>query len=219
MGEQLLLQYGYIVIFLGSILEGDATLLTAAFLSHRHYFLLPYVMLTAGIATTLWNEALFHGSRRAGKPFFERHAAKHRRYKGVQEWVCRRSILLLLFSRYIFGFRMAIPIACGAVGMRPAVFMVVNAVGAVLWTVPVAIIGYSFGHVLASFWKDLKHYEWHIATGLLVLLTAILAWFDPELRRVGAYFHNWRRAAVRSESRVRRLLSRAAPGARARTRR
>lgn len=106
------------LIFFGSIVEGDATLLAASFLAHRGYFGLPYVVVIAAIATTVWNEAVFHGARRAGKPFFERQAARHKRYKGVQEWVCRRSVVLLLFSRYILGFRLAIPIACGAVGWR-----------------------------------------------------------------------------------------------------
>jgi membrane protein DedA with SNARE-associated domain len=207
MGEHLLVQYGYLVIFAGSIIEGDATLLTAAFLANRNYFQLHYVILTAALATTAWNEALFHGARRAGKPFFQRKVERHKRYRSVQGWVLRRSVWLLLFSRFIFGFRMAIPIACGAVGMRPLVFLIVNAVGAILWTVPLAIIGYAFGHVLAALWRDVKHYEWHIAIAVLVLLTAVLAWVDPELRKVGDMFHNWRRAALRSESRVRRLLS------------
>ena len=206
MGEHLLLQYGYVLIFLGSILEGDATLLTASFLANRNHFKLEYVVLTAAIATTAWNEAVFHGARRAGKPFFERQVAKHTRYQGVQDWVRRRSVLLLLFSRYIFGFRLAIPIACGAVGMRPSVFMIVNAAGALLWAVPVCLVGYLFGHLLATFWREIKQYEWHIATAILVLITAFLAWFDPELRRLSSYVHNWRHASVESESRVRRLL-------------
>jgi membrane protein DedA with SNARE-associated domain len=209
MGEHLLVQYGYVLIFLGSIIEGDATLLAAAFLANRGHFNILYVMLTAGIASTIFNEAAFHTARRAGKPFFERQAAKHKRYHGVQEWVCRRAVLLLLFSRYVYGFRMAIPIACGAVGMRPLVFAIVNALGAVLWVVPVCIVGYAFGHVLSAFWAGVRYYEWHIAVGFIVLLTAILAWFDPELERVSRYILDWREAAVRSEARVRRLMSRA----------
>ena len=209
MGEHLLVQYGYLLIFLGSIIEGDATLLAASFLANRGHFNVLYVMLTAGLASTLFNEAAYHTARRAGKPFFERKAAKHKRYQGVQQWVCRRSVLLLLFSRYIFGFRMAIPIACGAVGMRPLVFAVVNAAGAVLWVVPICILGYAFGHLLSAFWAGVKYYEWHIAVGGLVLLTAILAWLDPELDKVSRYILNWRGAAIRSEARVRRLLSRA----------
>jgi membrane protein DedA with SNARE-associated domain len=208
MGEHLLVEYGYILIFFGSILEGDATLLTASFLAHRGHFALPYVILTAAIGSTLFNEAVFHGARRAGKPYFERQAAKHKRYHGVQEWVRRRSVILLLFSRYVYGFRLAIPIACGAVGMRPLLFATVNAAGAVLWAVPLCILGFLFGHVLGALWQDLRNYEWHIAVALLVLLTALLAWFDPELEKIAAYFLNWRGASVRSESRVRRLLAR-----------
>jgi membrane protein DedA with SNARE-associated domain len=210
MGEHLLVQYGYILVFLGSVVEGDATLLAASFLANRGHFNLIYVMLVAGVGSTLFNEAAFHTARRAGKPFLERKAAKHKRYNGVQEWVCRRSVILLLFSRYVYGFRMAIPIACGAVGMRPLLFAVVNAAGAVLWVVPVCIAGYAFGHLLSVFWAGVRYYEWHIAVALLVLLTAVLAWFDPELDRVSRYILDWREAAVRSEARVRRLLSRVA---------
>jgi membrane protein DedA with SNARE-associated domain len=209
MGEHLLVQYGYLFVFFGSIIEGDATLLAASFLANRGHFELVYVMLLGAIGSTLFNEAAFHTARRAGKPFLERQAAKHKRYHGVQEWVCRRAVLLLLFSRYVYGFRMAIPIACGAVGMRPLVFALVNALGAVLWVVPVCIVGYAFGHLLSAFWAGVRHYEWHIAVGLLVLLTAILAWFDPELEKVSRHILHWRSAAIRSEARVRRLLSRA----------
>ena len=36
MHEQLL-QYGYLLVFAGTILEGDATILAAAFLAHQGY--------------------------------------------------------------------------------------------------------------------------------------------------------------------------------------
>jgi membrane protein DedA with SNARE-associated domain len=206
MVEHLLLQYGYVLVFFGSIVEGDATLLTASFLANRGYLKLSYVILTAAIASTIFNEAVFFCARRSGKPFLERQAGRHKRYHRVTEWVCRRSVLLLLFSRYIVGFRLAIPIACGAVGMRPPIFTLANSVGAVIWAVPICVVGYAFGHVLAAWWHGVRAYEWHIATALLVLLTALLAWKDPELRRVTEYFHHWRHAAVVSEARVRRLL-------------
>ena len=206
MGEHLLVQYGYVLISLGSIVEGDGTLLTASFLANRGHFNLLYVMLTAGAASTIFNEALFHSARRAGKPYFERQAARHKRYRGVQEWVCRRTVFLLLLSRYIFGFRIAIPIACGAVGMRPLLFALVDAAGAVLWVIPVGLLGYAFGHLLSTWWAGIRVYEWHIAVGLLVLLTAALAWTDPEFEKLAGYLTNARRAAVRSEARVRRLL-------------
>ena len=50
--DELLLSYGYIVVFFGSIFEGDATLLGASFLAHRHVLSLAAVIATATIAST-----------------------------------------------------------------------------------------------------------------------------------------------------------------------
>lgn len=206
MGESLLLKHGYLLIFAGTILEGDATLLTASFLAYRGYFELIGVMLAAGAATTAWNEIVYHGARHAGRAYLERRVTRHKRYLTIQEWVRRRSILLLLFSRYIFGFRLAIPLACGAVGMPPLIFSLINIAGAVLWVLPLAFAGYAFGSVLSAFWHEIRLYEWHIAVLLLVMVTGLLAWLDPELRRTGKYLLHLRRAAVISQARVRRLL-------------
>ena len=45
------------------IIEGDATLRAASFLANRGHFNVLYVMLTAGVASTLFNEAAFHTAR------------------------------------------------------------------------------------------------------------------------------------------------------------
>src|SRR3982751_2612643 len=144
--SELLLTYRYIFVFFGSIFEGDATLLGASFLAHRHVVSLAAVLVTATIATTLWNEVVFHFSRKRGKAFFERRVAQHPRYDRVQRWVQRRSIILLLFSRYLFGLRLAIPVACGATGMCRPAFTAVNAAGAVLWAVPIGLLGFFLGN-------------------------------------------------------------------------
>lgn len=208
----------YVFVFFGSILEGDATLLTAAFLAHGGRMRLSAVIFTAGLASTLFNEFLFHAARRRGRAYLEKRAESHRRYRGVQEWVRRRAVVLLLFSRYVFGFRMAIPIACGAVGMRPAVFLGLNLAGALLWAIPIAYLGYFFGNVLEGFWSELRNFRWHIATAMIVVITALLAWLDPELRRFVSLVTRSREAAVRSSARARRLLSRVSPPAEDRSR-
>lgn len=205
---ELLLTYRYIIVFFGSIFEGDATLLGASFLAHRHLMSFAAVLATAGAATILWNELIFYLSRRNGKDFLQKRVGRHPKYDRVQRWVRRRSVVLLLFSRYIFGFRLAIPVACGATGMRPATFTLVNAAGAVLWAVPVGCIAFFLGNVLETFWRDVRRWEWHIACALVVLVTALLAWKDPELRRVALALTNIRRFLVLSTHRMRHRLVR-----------
>jgi membrane protein DedA with SNARE-associated domain len=208
---ELILSYRYVIVFLGSIFEGDATLLCASFLARREVMSFGAVLLTAAAATTLFNELLFYVSRKKGKAFLEKRMDRHPRYQRVQRWVHRRSIVLLLFSRYMFGLRLAIPMACGATGMRAITFSAVNIAGAVLWVLPVGLVGFFLGNVMEAFWHELKPWDWHIACGVVVLVTGLLAWKDPELRRVAMAFTRTQQFTVLSLHRIRHRFA-GAPG-------
>jgi membrane protein DedA with SNARE-associated domain len=206
MGETGLLQY--VLVFFGSMVEGDATLLTAAFLAHSGKLNFIGVLLTAGLASTILNEAVYHLSRTRSRLYFERKIAQHPKYAKVQHWIRRRSVLLLLFSRYAFGFRLAIPAACGMTGMNPILFFIVNAIGAAIWVIPLGYAGYAFGGALARFWSGLHQYEWHIAVAALAVGWILLVRYDPELHMVAALFFRTRSFAITESARLRHLLRR-----------
>lgn len=203
-----LAQYGYLFVFLGSILEGDATLLAASFLAHRKHFNLAAVIAIAASATILFNQLVYLLARSRGREFLDRKVGQHPRYCRMRDWVQRRSVLLLLFSRYIFGFRLAIPAACGMSGMNPLVFAATNIAGAALWAVPLGMLGYVIGEFLGIFWSELKKYDWHIAVAGLAILWTLLAIKDPELRRVHSLLLHTRAFALGSFARIRHRLSR-----------
>jgi membrane protein DedA with SNARE-associated domain len=205
MGD-LLLSYRYIFVVFGSIFEGDATLLGASFLAHRHLLSLGAVIATAAIASTAWNELVFYFSRKGGRGFLEKRVARHPAYERVQGWVRRRSVVLLLFSRYLFGFRLAIPVACGATGMCTPTFTAVNLAGAVIWAVPIGLVGFFLGNAVETFWNGVRHWEWQIACMFLVLLTGLLAWKDPELCRLSLALKHIGRFTVLSTHRLRHHL-------------
>jgi membrane protein DedA with SNARE-associated domain len=199
------LHYGYILVFFGSMLEGDASLITAAFLAHQGKLNFGGVLATAGIASTLLNEAVYHLARSRSRKYFERRITKHPKYSRVQDWIRRRSTVLLLFCRYIFGFRLAIPAACGMTGMNPLAFSVLNIVGAALWVLPLGYVGYAFGGVIAKFWGGVRDYEWHIAVALLAIGWIFLLRYDPELRMVATLFTRTRHFAITEVVRMGRL--------------
>jgi membrane protein DedA with SNARE-associated domain len=172
-----LITYGYVVLVLGVLLEGDATLATAGFLANRGYFSLTGVIVASTIATAIGNHVYYHIARRTGQAALARKAAESPRYARVCQLVARRGTLMLLFSRYVFGFRIAIPALCGAVGMTPRHFVVVNLVGAVVWSVSVALAGYFFGHTLELALEDPVQYERYIAVALAVGVFLALLWF------------------------------------------
>src|SRR5258708_17463126 len=80
-----------------------------------------------------------------------------------------RGVWLLLASRWAFGLRIVIPAACGAVGMRPAVFTIVDFVAVLIWALTLGLAGYYSGAAVGKHLKDIPH------VGVWVLLAAVLS--------------------------------------------
>ena len=65
--ETLLVKYGYFLLFVGVMVEGEAFLLGAAFLAHRGYFQLSLVTLTAILANCTADQTYYVIARRRGR--------------------------------------------------------------------------------------------------------------------------------------------------------
>src|SRR5262245_48862195 len=114
-----ILQYGYALVFVAAAIEGDATLLTATFLAHRGYFKLDLVIFVAATATIAANQVYFWLGRRYGTQRVSAHSTHHMAQR-VMDWLHRYGTPLVIGSRFVYGFRVAIPLAAGASGMSRA---------------------------------------------------------------------------------------------------
>jgi membrane protein DedA with SNARE-associated domain len=173
MFAHLILRYGYALIFVAAAAEGDATLLTATFLARRGYLHLDVVMLLAASATIAINQAYFCVGRRYG-PMRLAAMRQHGASSRVVAWVEQHGLPLVVGSRFVYGFRIAIPAACGATRMSPLTFSLGDVVGSLLWVGVIGGGGYAIGHILTVIFDDLRAHEWWIADmlffGGLILL-------------------------------------------------
>ncbi len=143
--EFLLLKYGYLIMFLGVFLEGEAFLLAGAFLCNGGYFSLPLVMLVALAANTLGGQFYYLAARVRGRQWFESRFGSSPRFQRILTWMSSYGNWVLLLSRFAFGFRIVIPAACGALGMSQARFFLLNLAAGLIWAIPTALVGYYFG--------------------------------------------------------------------------
>ncbi len=173
--EALLVKYGYLLLFLGVAVEGEAFLLVGAYLAHRGYFHLPVVIAVAIAANTLADQIYYFATRTRGRAWLERRYGTHPRYARLTASMTRHGSWLLLGSRYAYGFRILIPAACGALGMPPVRFAVLNLLAGTLWAVPTGLIGFYAGGAMEILLADLELYERAIAIGLLLTAAAVLA--------------------------------------------
>src|SRR5262249_15174639 len=113
--EALLARYGYLILFPGIVLEGEAFLLAGSFMAHRGVFDLPAVIAIAVAATMLGDHVYYHAARARGREWLERRRGSRITYAKWIDLAQRRGIWLLLASRWAYGLRVVIPAACGAV--------------------------------------------------------------------------------------------------------
>lgn len=168
----LVVRYGYLMVVVGVIFEGDATLVTASFLAHRGYLSLTIVMALGALTSLTMNQVYFRLGRKHG---IDRVAkADGRRLFGtVVHHTRKHAIWLVLLSRFVFGFRMAIPMTVGALGMGARRFLIADVAGALVWAVTLGFTGYITGALGRLLLTDIREYDWTIAIALIVLS---LAW-------------------------------------------
>jgi membrane protein DedA with SNARE-associated domain len=143
------------------------------------------VMLVAASATVAVNQAYFWAGRRYGPT---RLAAMREHHTSRRAVVCveQHGFALVLGSRFVYGFRIAIPAACGATRMSPLIFSFGDILGAVLWVGLVGSGGYAIGHLLTILFADLRAHEWWIADVVFVGALVVLAKRGRDLSLVRA---------------------------------
>jgi membrane protein DedA with SNARE-associated domain len=169
-----LLQYGYVLLFVLAAVEGDASLLTATFLAHRGYLNLAGVIVTAAVATCTANQVYYWLGRKHARAALDR-LHSHRWFGWMRSALSQHSPLLLFVSRFLYGLRVAIPLGCGAVGMRPIVFLALDLAGAALWSLIIGLAGLAIGESLEVLIGDIRRHEWPVALAVLGVTMLILS--------------------------------------------
>jgi lysylphosphatidylglycerol synthetase-like protein (DUF2156 family)/membrane protein DedA with SNARE-associated domain len=173
--ESLLVKYGYVLLFGGVIVEGEAFLLTAAFLAHRGLLHLPTVVAVAIAATMFGDQVYYQAARARGRAWLERRKGVRARYTRMIDMTARRGPWLLLVSRYTFGFRIVIPAACGAVGMPVGLFTFVDFVAVAIWALLTGALGYYGGAAIAGYLHDFQRIIVWLVVALVLCVAAVIS--------------------------------------------
>lgn len=183
--------YGYAAVLVGTLLEGESILLLAGFAAHQGYLAIELVLLIAFFGGTVGDQVFFWIGRRWGEPLLERFPALKARTTLVGTLLRRWDAALVFAIRFMYGLRIAGPVAMGALGVSRGRFAVFNALGAAVWALVIGGAGYLLGQSLEVLLGDIQEYE-----GLL--LAIVVAAFALVLIAGRVRRALKRRAAVRA---------------------
>lgn len=172
--------YGYPLVFLGTFLEGETVLLLAGFAAHRGYLDFSAVVLIALMASFFGDQLYFHLGRHYGAALLRRWPSLRPRVARFTDLLHRHHTPIILSIRFLYGLRIAGPIALGMTTIAWQRYLVLNFIGAAAWALLITTLGYEFGQLMQLLIEDLYRFELY---GFFTLITLrIVAWLYSRFR-------------------------------------
>lgn len=103
-------------------------------------------------------------------------ALRGERFRRPLDLVRRHPVRALLASRFAYGLRLTLPIACGAAGVPFGPFALWTGVSSVVWAAVYCAIGWWAGELAVRTLRDLKQFELPVGAALLAAGVVFYLW-------------------------------------------
>jgi len=176
--HSLIEQYGLIAVFAGSVAEGETAAILAGFFSHQGIFV-PWQAFLAVFLGAFGGDAMFFlfGRRFSNRPFVTR-LRQRQGFDRALDLMQKHPALYVIGNRYIYGFRLVGGVAAGLSGIPATLFIVLNALSALVWTTLFCGLGYVFGLSAEQIVGDELHKHQMLFVGLGIGVAAgIAGWY------------------------------------------
>ena len=172
--EVFLQTYGYWAILVGTFLEGETILVLGGLAAHLGYMDLTGVILAAFVGSLCGDQLFFFLGRRHSAFLLNRRPSWKSKLERANRLIDRFQTPLILGFRFLYGLRTVMPFAIGISSVPVWRFVLLNALGAIVWAGIVASGGYLFGNALEGLLGNIRHYEKILF--VLVTLAGALVW-------------------------------------------
>lgn len=145
---QLFQQWGYYIVFFGSLIEGESIMIPASIAAYFGHLNIFKIMGIAFIGTLIADQSLFYVGRYYGPNFIKRFPKLEKPAAKAFSLLHKWDYKFILSMRFIYGIRIVSPIVVGSSGFPPSRFIPLNIFAAFLWALASGTIGYCLGSVI-----------------------------------------------------------------------
>ena len=152
-------QWGYLIIFLGAMLEsaaflglvipGESLVLVAGFLAAQGSLDLDLLIITVAVGAAIGDSIGYEMGRQMGRPalmqYGSRFGLNEARVQSADRFFARHGSKAVFLGRFVGFARALVPFLAGSSRMPYRTFLPYNILGAVLWASAVALLGYFLG--------------------------------------------------------------------------
>jgi membrane protein DedA with SNARE-associated domain len=146
--ENFLDQYGYLALLVGTFFEGETAILVASSLIYRGLFDFPFTILVAFLGSFISDWIYFLIGRLNGKYFLAKRPNLQAKVQPVTKFFHKHQLQILFSYRFLYGFRIIIPLIVGMSGLSPTRYLFYSALTGLMWATLVSTAGYWVGRLL-----------------------------------------------------------------------
>lgn len=174
---ELLQQYGYIILFVWSILEGEVGLIMGGIMSHTGDMNLYMAIFIAGLGGFVGDQIYFYFGR-FNKGFIQRKFRGQRRKFAIAHILLKKYGWPIIFmQRYLYGLRTVIPISIGITKYPAKKFAVINLISAWVWAAITITPAYLLGEQILQVLEWATDHWYFALPFAVIFIVAIGAWF------------------------------------------
>ncbi len=170
-----LVSLGYLGAFIGAFLEGEIVLLSALQAVRMGYLNLVGILISFFAGTVAADWFFYLTGRHRGRAFLERHPRMHRPFQKMERQFNKWGDFLLLTYRFMYGFRVVLPLLFGLSGVKPLRFALYSLIGTAVWISFFTILSFFFTGLVMEAIGLLQSWSWALL--LIPIGTATAVWW------------------------------------------
>ncbi len=146
--EKFINEFGYLALMIGTFFEGETAILTASALIHRGLFYFPWTVIAAFSGSFISDWIYYMIGHFNGKIFIANRPKLKARVEPVNQFFHTHKFQILFSYRFLYGFRIIIPLVIGMSGLKPITYLFYSIVTGLIWATTISTAGYWAGRLL-----------------------------------------------------------------------
>lgn len=182
--ENYVADWGYLILFFWSILEGELGLILAGIAAHTGHMNVYLAIFVAGIGGFVGDQIYFYIGR-LNKSYIQKHLSKQRRKLALAHLLLQKYGWSIIFiQRYMYGMRTIIPISIGLTRYNAVKFAIINLVSAWIWAAITIFLAWFFGNRILEMLSWFKHHPYLLVILIVLFLVCVIWYFNTHTKKI-----------------------------------
>lgn len=176
--------WGYLILFVWSILEGELGLIFAGIASHTGHMNVFLAIFVAGLGGFVGDQIYFYIGR-FNKTYIQAKFKNQRRKLALAHLLLQKyGWPIIFFQRYMYGMRTIIPISIGLTRYSSLKFAIINLISAWIWAAITILLSWLFGEYILKILSWFKHHPYIFVIFLLLFIGGTIYYFKIQTKKV-----------------------------------